>query len=664
MELILLHRNIKNILLHSFIIFLIDLRYTNLYYPVNLNLIVIVMKKFKKDNIQFKSYIVAHKANIIKEDLLFNLYSQYKKEYAELVIHYWHSFLNNQIKDNKFSHLGSTKHITTQLSSGYLQCCLAQACASLNNYLANISTKFNDIINQSSIKDKETLHQLRTINTNHSWLNKTVDYYPLKSRVITDDFGNELTIKYKQAVIIEKSFLRLAKKLFISIVGEKVYQGQFTGNYQNRSKVSFPSLLKPKLVIDDRLYSLEIHKQSSHTFDYWLNVSTLDKGQRVSIPLLSHEYFESAHGNLGKTIELNFLYHDYQKPVHHHQSLNAHDGRTKKINRELSFIFNKKENLDFIQSNIDYSKLVKNVAFDLGLCNLFATSDGELYGQYWLEKLKHYDEQLTQLHADRQYCLRRQFIKGHKVKFRSKRYDELVQRIRGFIKSETHRILNRYFETHVNIKTVVIEKLRFSNPDLSKKLNRIIQNFGLKIFKDKLSQLSKLKGFVIEELNPAYTSQECKNCGYVDTKNRPRQSIYQCLCCKKECQADIQAAGVELKRFESTQGESLHANNSGNTNKISYKSLYKNCILRKLKMEFVAGISGLLSRGIICRRELYQLLNKNTYFKDDIKAFARTTEAQGVEPMTVWNFDTILLKYYKEIYNNEVKGKIEEKVSL
>jgi putative transposase len=606
------------------------------------------MKKIKKDNIQFKSYVVAHKANIIKEDLLFNLYAQYKKEYASLVIHYWHRFLNNKIENNKFSHLGSTKHINTQLSSGYLQCCLAQACASLNNYLANISNKFNDIINQSSIKDKEILHQLRTINTNYSWLNKIVDYYPAQSRVITDDFGNELTIKYKQAITIEKPILRLAKKLFISIVGEKIYQGQVKSSYKNRSKVSFPSLSKPKLVIDDRLYSLEIHKQSSDTFDYWLNVSTLDKGQRVSIPLLSHDYFESARGNPGKTIELNFLYHDYQKPVHHHQSLDSSDGRVKKVNRELSIIFNKKENLDFIQSNINYDILVKNVAFDLGLCNFLATSDGELYGQYWLEKLKHYDEQLTQLHADRQYCFRKQFIKGYKgrkVNFRSKRYDELVARIRGFIKSETNRILNCYFETHVNIKTVVIEKLRFSNPDLSKKLNRIIQNFGLKVFKDKLSQLSKLKGFIIEELNPAYTSQECKN--------RPSQSIYKCLCCKKECQADIQAARVNLKRFESTQGGSLYANNSGNTNNnlnnISYKSLYKNCILRKFKMEFVAGIPRLVSHGIICRRELYQLLNKNVNFKDDIKAFAKTTEAQGVEPMTVWNFDTILLGYYNKM---------------
>jgi putative transposase len=615
------------------------------------------MKKLKKDNIQFKSYVLTHKANIIKENLLFNLYNQYKKEYASLIIHYWHSFLNNQIKGNKFSHLGSTKHIQSQLNASYLQCCLSQACASLNNYLANISNKFNDIINQSSIKDKETLHQLRTINTNHSWLNKIVDYYPLKNRIIIDDFGNELTIKYKQAVIIEKPVLILAKKIFISIVGHDVYQGKINSNYKDKSKlkVSFPSLSKPRLIIDDRLYSLKENENNS--FDYWLNISTLDKGQRVSIPLMSNEYFELARGNSGKTIELNFIHYDYQKPVHHHQSLDSNDDRVKKVNRQLSFIFNKKENLDFIQSNINYDILVKNVAFDLGLCNFLATSDGELYGQYWLEKLKHYDKQLTQLHADRQYCLRKQLGKD-KVKFRSKRYDQLVARIRGFIKSETHRILNHYFTTHVNIKTVVIEKLRFSNPDLSKKLNRIIQNFGLKVFKNKLSQLSKLKGFIVEELDPAYTSQECKNCGYVDSKNRLSQSIYKCLCCKKECQADIQAARVNLKRFESTQGESLGANHSGNTNsinKISYKSLYKSLILRKLKLEFVVEIAGLFSRGIICRRELYALLNKNSYFKDDIKALARTTEAQGVSPMTVWNFDTILLKHY---------SKIEERVSL
>ena len=72
---------------------------------------------------------------------------------------------------------------------------------------------------------------------------------------------------------------------------------------------------------------------------------------------------------------------------------------------------------------------------------------------------------------------------------------------------------------------MVIESLNFNKPELSRKLNRIIKNFGLKLFKNKLKELSLIKGFKVEELNPAYTSQECNSCGYVDEKNR--KTIYE-----------------------------------------------------------------------------------------------------------------------------------------
>ncbi len=46
----------------------------------------------------------------------------------------------------KFSHLGSTKHIETQLSQSYLQGVMNQACVLMNTYLSNLSQKFSDII--------------------------------------------------------------------------------------------------------------------------------------------------------------------------------------------------------------------------------------------------------------------------------------------------------------------------------------------------------------------------------------------------------------------------------------------------------------------------------------------------------------------------------------
>lgn len=80
---------------------------------------------------------------------------------------------------------------------------------------------------------------------------------------IVDDFGNIVLVRFKQNTEIEKPILRLSKKIFNHII--------------NKDKVIFPNLNKPRLIIDDRLYSLEQSKTS--TFDYWLRITALHKGK-------------------------------------------------------------------------------------------------------------------------------------------------------------------------------------------------------------------------------------------------------------------------------------------------------------------------------------------------------------------------------------------------
>ena len=82
----------------------------------------------------------------------------------------------------------------------------------------------------------------------------------------------------------------------------------------------------------------------------------------------------------------------------------------------------------------------------------------------------------------------------------------------------------------------------------------------------KLDELSLFYGFTVQELNPAYTSQKCSECGYLDKNNRSTQSIFKCLCCNKKLNADIQESIVVSKHFRTQQS--------------SYKSPYRGIILR------------------------------------------------------------------------------------
>ena len=291
------------------------------------------MVKAKKASTLFKSYGLLHKANPNKVDVLFNLYKVYTSEYKVQVNKYWYLFTKNKIKNNKFSHLGSTKDIKTNLNSSYLQICLAQSCAILNNHLANIKTKFSEIVNKSSIKDKEVLHQLRTINFKHTWLGNHQVYYPIVSRFITDDYGNLLEIKEIKEVLIDKDIIRLARIIYNQIT--------------EKQRVKFPDLNKPRLLIDDRLYSLEKtnftnkkrKKPSKNiTFDYWLKISTLEYGKRILIPIKSNPYFEQAGGIIGNTIELDFKQFDYQVNQHKHNSLSK-SNKLKDLSRLKSIVY-------------------------------------------------------------------------------------------------------------------------------------------------------------------------------------------------------------------------------------------------------------------------------------------------------------------------------------
>jgi transposase len=46
----------------------------------------------------------------------------------------------------------------------------------------------------------------------------------------------------------------------------------------------------------------------------------------------------------------------------------------------------------------------------------------------------------------------------------------------------------------------------------------------------------------VEKVNPAYTSQRCSACGYVDAKSRESQAHFACTACGYACNADVNAA--------------------------------------------------------------------------------------------------------------------------
>ena len=79
-------------------------------------------------------------------------------------------------------------------------------------------------------------------------------------------------------------------------------------------------------------------------------------------------------------------------------------------------------------------------------------------------------------------------------------------------------------------------------------MNRLLSNTGLKVLNNSLTRLTEKYGITITYVNPAYTSQECNSCGYVDENNRKTQKNFKCCWCGYKIQADVGGSRTILVR--------------------------------------------------------------------------------------------------------------------
>lgn len=346
-----------------------------------------------------------------------------------------------------------------------------QVVGQLDSWISNRSNDFRDLVNSSSLAP-DVKHQLHFINRWHAW------YQP-----------GELTMKNGTA--IAASVRKLARTIFRHLL-----------NTHRK-----PNLAKACMLIDQRCIALTKTSKEGQ-FPLWARLSTLDKGKPINVPLSTFEHFEKRSGQWAKSLQI--------------------------VERDGELVFGVMTDVTaaFEQSKAAYRPKVEALGLDMGLKTLFATDQGDLIGQGWLEKLQAYDRKIQALAKHRQKI---------GLKPRSERYKRLVASLRGFIRSEVGRVLNRLVETSCPAE-IVSERLNFQNSNLSKRLNRILSKFGKNEVAKKLSDLEQKFGIVTTELNAAYSSQTDSSCGYVDKRNRPRQAAFGCRWCGNKVHADVNAA--------------------------------------------------------------------------------------------------------------------------
>ena len=186
----------------------------------------------------------------------------------------------------------------------------------------------------------------------------------------------------------------------------------------------------------------------------------------------------------------------------------------------------------------------EDVGIDWGFNTLLSTSQGQLLGRDFGQRLREYDEKLIRLERS---------LKENGVPLKkSSRRKKLVKTIKEYIRNEIGRVFNNL--SREDIRSLISEQLDFRFGGLSRKMNRMLSKAGRKAFRNKLKDLEESHGIKTEEVNPAYTSQECSKCHFVFDKNRSWE-VFECKFCGKKKHADLQASdNIVLRRSQDLDG--------------------------------------------------------------------------------------------------------------
>jgi putative transposase len=448
---------------------------------------------------RIRSYPLRHSANEGKLAQVRALLAPWRQALTAMSRRLYRMMLDGQPLDKFMQTKASDLSFTTPLLARHVKSVYNQTFAAVKSWQNTLQVAVRETIRGSSL-DGETKELLYRANAYRAWFCKEL----VLPRSVNTKTGE---IRYGQ--IKGKTWAPAAG---VSVPAELLRLLRHMARHWIKRRVRFPNLSRVNSMdLNGTIAQIEKPgKDGAH--DFWVRITTLNSGKPVRIPLSAHKYFTKAPGELSGFVQV-----------------------TVKRDNTVQFTLQKKsEPAKRREDNGNW------LGLDFGMTVLFATSDGRLFGQGAMPHLRELDRQVTELGK----ALQRQGI----PRKTNKRYQKFQQRIREYIKNEVNRILNRIATE--DIAGLVVENLDFRGGGMSKKLNRLITRFGRKAIKDKLRSLTEDKGLAVDEVNAAYSSQECSGCGFVHRKNRSTSTRTKFLCrfCGRKSHADVNGSRTLVPR--------------------------------------------------------------------------------------------------------------------
>jgi transposase len=271
-----------------------------------------------------------------------------------------------------------------------------------------------------------------------------------------------------------------------------------------------PTLRQPCIQANANVVKLEPSEDSS--FDYWLKISTLEKGHPILVPVKLAAY--------------------------HRQALKG-----KLINSSVQL--NKRENGWWVTLSYDEVVTVQTasdapvVGIDVGIANFLTTSDSRHYGTLHgkLRERQKHDREKRRRKAKLRKCLEKKSVK--KLPSTS---STSGQRLIRHVKQEINRAVNECFAEHPDAQFAYEHLSVATMKHKARAMNAYMRASNMAHIPEQIEWNAAKRGVRVTKVKCAYSSQQCSVCYYTERANRPDQQTFCCQVCGYEAHADVNAA--------------------------------------------------------------------------------------------------------------------------
>ena len=283
-----------------------------------------------------------------------------------------------------------------------------------------------------------------------------------------------------------------------------------------------PTLRETCIQANANVVALEPSHDSS--FDYWLQISTLEFRKPLLVPVKLAAY-------------------------HKEQITDLKTGKVKQLNTSVQL--NKRED-GVWWLTLSYDELVTVhtapdapvTGIDVGIANFVTTSDGKHYGTFHgkLRERQKRDREKRRRKAKLRKCLEKKGMQ--KLPSTTSRSG---QRLIRHVRQEINRAVNQCFAEHPGVQFAYEHLSVATMKHKARAMNAYLRASNLAHIPKQIEWNAAKRGIQATRVKSAYSSQACQRCHYPDRANRPDQQTFCCVVCGFQTHADLNAA-VNIER--------------------------------------------------------------------------------------------------------------------